>query len=91
MRVCAMIAALTVVSGTEPTAAHAQARAAHFAQLPLGFEENRGQSDPSVRYLARGPGYTVFLTESETVLVLRGETGDGRSEARSQKPEARSL
>jgi hypothetical protein len=41
------------------------------ATLPLAFEENRGQSDPRVRFLARGKGYTVFLTSTEAVLVLR--------------------
>jgi len=40
------------------------------AALPLSFEENRGQTDPTVTYLAHGPGYTLFLTADETVLTL---------------------
>jgi Abnormal spindle-like microcephaly-assoc'd, ASPM-SPD-2-Hydin/Beta-propeller repeat len=32
------------------------------AALPLFFEVNRGQTDPSVKYLARGSGFTLFLT-----------------------------
>jgi len=40
------------------------------AALPLSFEENRGQTDPAVKYLAHGPGYTLFLTADETVLTL---------------------
>jgi hypothetical protein len=44
--------------------------------LPLAFEENRGQSDPRVRFLARGKAYTVFITPSETVLVFRDATRD---------------
>jgi hypothetical protein len=43
--------------------------AASAIQLPLFFEANRGQTDPNVRYVARGNGYTMFLTPSETVLV----------------------
>ena len=39
--------------------------------LPLSFELNQGQTDPQVQFLARGPGYTLFLTKTETVLALR--------------------
>jgi hypothetical protein len=42
-----------------------------FGRLPLHFEVNRGQTDPRVKFLARGPGYGVFLTRSEVVLGLR--------------------
>ena len=42
-----------------------------FAGLPLAFEENRGQADPAVRFIARGPGYTALLTERGAVLALR--------------------
>src|SRR5437762_9888167 len=41
-----------------------------FAQLPLAFEENRGQTDPQVKFLARGSGYELFLTGDEAVLSL---------------------
>lgn len=41
-----------------------------YARLPLSFEENLGQSDPAVKFLARGNGYTVFLTGNEAVLRL---------------------
>src|SRR5205085_5148133 len=44
-----------------------------YGQLPLTFEANQGQvADPSVDFLARGPGYTVFLTPGEAVLRLMG-------------------
>ena len=42
-----------------------------YARLPLSFEENRGQADSRVRYLANADGYRVFVTATETVLVLR--------------------
>jgi hypothetical protein len=35
---------------------------------PFRFEANQGQTDAQVRFLARGPGYTLFLTPTEAVL-----------------------
>ncbi len=40
------------------------------ASVPLQFEENRGQADPSVQFISRGAGYTLFLTGNEAVFVL---------------------
>lgn len=42
-----------------------------FGNLPMTFEENRGQVDEQVRFFTRGNGYTLFLTPSESVLSLR--------------------
>ena len=42
-----------------------------YGDLPLSFEANRGQADSQVKYMARGRGYTLFLTPKETVLALR--------------------
>src|SRR5579862_3092250 len=42
----------------------------NFGALPLDFEANQGQTDPQVKYMARGSGYTVFLTGNETVFAL---------------------
>jgi hypothetical protein len=36
----------------------------------LSFEENRGQTDARVKFLARGRGYTIYLTSTEAVLKL---------------------
>ncbi|MGA8617510.1 MAG: choice-of-anchor D domain-containing protein [Candidatus Sulfotelmatobacter sp.] len=41
------------------------------AQLPLTFEANHGQTDPQVRFVSRGRGYTAFLTAGGIVLSLR--------------------
>src|SRR5438132_1289734 len=43
-----------------------------YGALPLSFEANRGQSDPQVDFVARGSGYTLFLTSTEAVFSLRG-------------------
>ncbi|MBK9087999.1 MAG: SBBP repeat-containing protein [Holophagales bacterium] len=42
----------------------------NFGRLPLQFEVNRGQVDSKVRYLTRGRGSTLFLTDDEAVWVL---------------------
>jgi hypothetical protein len=54
-----------------------------YGRLPLSFEPNRGQSDPSVRFLARGAGYTLFLTGDEAILSLRQGNGSHGTALRS--------
>jgi beta-propeller repeat-containing protein len=51
-------------------AAAAASLSESYGKLPLHFEENRGQVDKQVRFLARGPGYGLYLTASEAVLAL---------------------
>src|SRR5256712_13013514 len=53
-----------------PQATKPQVLAA-YGKLPLSFEANDGQADPQVKFLSRGSGYTLFLTSTEAVLVLR--------------------
>jgi hypothetical protein len=46
-----------------------------FGRLPLSFEANKGQTDPRVRFMSRGSGYTLFLTRrGEAVLALHKPT-----------------
>jgi hypothetical protein len=67
----------------KPEAA-AQARIAEgYGELPLHFEANRGQTDNQVKFLSRGPGYSLFLTPSEAVLSLR----KGESSKDDKSPE----
>ena len=44
---------------------------ASYGQLPLIFERNQGQTDPRVKFLARGSAYGLFLTTESAVLKLR--------------------
>ncbi|MDD5703116.1 MAG: SBBP repeat-containing protein, partial [Dehalococcoidales bacterium] len=39
--------------------------------LPLIFEENRGQTESGIDYLARGQGYTFYINAAETLMELR--------------------
>src|SRR5262245_31079490 len=42
-----------------------------YGRLPMNFEVNQGQADESVKFLSRGHGYQVFLTDAEAALVLQ--------------------
>lgn len=44
------------------------ARSAKYARAPLAFEPNHGQTNSAVKYLAHGPGYTLFLTNHGAVV-----------------------
>ena len=46
-----------------------------YGQRPLQFEANQGQASAPVDFLARAPGYTLFLTSGEAVLTLRSGSG----------------
>jgi len=60
-------------SSAQPATVNAEQRGqirASMNALPLGFEANEGQTDPQVKYTARGNGYSVFLTPTKTVFAL---------------------
>src|ERR1700677_4567130 len=42
----------------------------NYGQLPLAFEPNQGQIDSRVKFLARGSGYSLYLSGNEAVLTL---------------------
>ena len=44
-----------------------------YGRLPLQFEANPGATGAEVKFIARGAGYTVFLTPTEAVLTLRSQ------------------
>jgi len=59
---------------SQPGAATPAARLrvqAHYASLPLAFEQNQGQTDAQVKYMARGDGYILFLTANDAVFSLQ--------------------
>src|SRR5438445_932371 len=62
-------ASATHPSTESPQATKPQVLAA-YGKLPLSFEANQGQTDPQVKFLSRGSGYTLFLTSTEAVLTL---------------------
>ena len=52
-----------------PSAAHQKALD-QYMHAPVPFEPNLGQTDPAVKFVARGNRYTVFFTETGVVLRL---------------------
>ncbi|HEU4833760.1 MAG TPA: hypothetical protein VFS90_05070, partial [Pyrinomonadaceae bacterium] len=45
-----------------------------FGQLPLSFELNQGQTDSSVKFIARGQGYGIFLTDGGAAFTFSDST-----------------
>lgn len=62
------VAAASTPALTRPDKAKLSAQ---FGKLPLSFEQNMGQTDKAVKFLARNPRYTMYLTSTEAVFVLR--------------------
>jgi uncharacterized repeat protein (TIGR01451 family) len=42
-----------------------------LGQLPIIFEPNQGQADPRAKFMARGPGYSLFLKTDGAVLAMQ--------------------
>ncbi|MCP5117872.1 MAG: hypothetical protein GY953_44195 [bacterium] len=76
-----MLAGDTADEPTDPASEQPDVRAA-FGKLPLSFEPNIGQAGQGVDYFARGPGYGVYLSAREAVLVQAKPGGDERGVAR---------
>ena len=78
----------TAANIAKPSEGERSAKVVHeYAKLPMGFEPNVGQADAQAKFLARGEGYTVFLTPGEAVLGLRNGTGTKpRDPARDSVP-----
>ena len=53
-----------------PSSRSAAMVVAEYGKIPLSFEANQGQTDPAVRFLSRGSGYSLFLTDDAAVLAL---------------------
>jgi hypothetical protein len=60
-----------------------------YGKLPLSFEANQGQVDTRVKFLSRGRGYSLFLTEDEAVLKLEraSQMANGKSQMANVKNE----
>ncbi len=54
---------------------------AAYGKLAVSFEKNQGQTDPNVKFLARGNGFTLFLTDGEAVLRLRNPKSKTEAES----------
>jgi hypothetical protein len=69
--ICLFLATAGIAFGATPPKPHAK-----LPILPLSFEANQGQTDPTVKFLSRGDGYVVFLTSDSAVFRLRSSGAD---------------
>jgi hypothetical protein len=76
------IAAAQTPGHRQPANLHVPHVDADFGKLPLSFEPNRGQTDPTVQFLARGSQYTVLLQPTAATLVLSREDAAARRAGR---------
>lgn len=58
-----------------PCALATTSRATGYLSLPLAFERNLGQADAQVDFMARAPGYQLWLSGGEAVMALSQARG----------------
>src|SRR6186997_1874567 len=83
IKVLASIGLLGLLSSSQAVPIAPLRSAAHAYQLPLTFEVNQGQTDDEVDFLARGPGYNIFLTATEAVFALPKASAKSGQRAKS--------
>lgn len=54
-----------------------------YGKLPMSFEPNLGQTADAVRFMARGHGYSLFLSQKEATLSLQRYGKSGKIESQS--------
>ena len=64
----------SAVAKAESEAAAIQKARGEIASMPTYFEQNRGQTDGSVKYLSRSGRYSMFLTDDATIISMVGGT-----------------
>jgi hypothetical protein len=69
MLTAAAIVAANLAAAPTPVT---RSTAGAYGNLPLAFERNEGQADPSTEFLSRGRGYSLSLSATEAALQLRG-------------------
>lgn len=68
--VFSFVALLAAALASAGAAADAPARRGAVFGAPLAFEPNAGQTAAGVRFLARGPDYTLYLSDRAAVFAL---------------------
>src|SRR5437867_12589063 len=66
---CRRFVATFVVVAALSANVSGKGRSAEIA-LAMSFEANPGQIEPQIKYISRGPGYTLFLRPTEATLAL---------------------
>ncbi len=86
----ALISSTQLISQAGPQTVPSPGRRSslNYAQLPLTFEKNRGQTDSRVNFVTRGSGYAAFLTSAGIVLSLRPENPMPARQPDNRSPKA---
>src|SRR5437667_4095338 len=88
-----IITAVFLLFGVSFSAAGVQASETRmqekYGTLQLSFEATRGQTDPRVKFLSRGPHHMLFLTSDEAVMVFMTPEPSAQGEHAMVKPEKR--
>ncbi len=70
------LTALWVVASRAREVGNRSGEGSASVELPLSFEPNRGQSENGVQFVARGPGYTIYLNEEGSSFQLSSAMGE---------------
>lgn len=76
-----LLAAAVAWSLVHPTRGVGAPEVRRSPDLLMRFEANQGQADAQVRFLSRGPGYTLLLTPTDALLALTGPPARGEPPA----------
>jgi hypothetical protein len=76
----------TCINAPPLASAESATKLATLGQLPITFEENIGQTNPAVRFQARTPGFQLFLTENERVMVAQSQAASMLPAKRDRAP-----
>jgi uncharacterized protein (TIGR03437 family) len=76
LRCLFLAVACTGFGATPPQPVSAPEQKTDLRSLPLSFEANQGQTDPTVKFFSRGAGYALFLTSDSAVFRLGSSRAD---------------
>jgi hypothetical protein len=76
-------------TGSDPAAAARTRVAEAYGKLPMMFQANAGQTDEGVKFTARGVGYSLFLTPTESVFVMSRRESESKESRRNESDSER--
>jgi RHS repeat-associated protein len=78
-------AAILALGISAPAFAQKQPVAPTYANLPMNFEQNVGQTDGQAQFISHGKGYTLFLSTNQAILKLHATSPSAMSSADEKK------
>lgn len=81
--VLAILFSVGLLSHPTSLSSAAKENVSPYVNFSRNFESNEGQTDQTVKYLSRGPGYAFFFTPEEIVMKLHSKF-DKKTKVRTQ-------